>query len=67
MWQAFIAVLVLTVLAELSIEKQLHFDVEGLFGIHALYGFTACAALILVAKAIGAILKRPDSYYDDLD
>ena len=65
MWKAFIAVLALTMLAELFVEKQPHFHVEGYFGIYSLYGFIACAALILIAKAIGAILKRPDGYYHD--
>ena len=65
MWQAFIVVLALTVLAGLLVETHSHFEAERFFGIYALYGFLACAALILVAKAIGLILKRPDSYYDD--
>jgi hypothetical protein len=34
-------------------------------GFGALYGFLACAALILLAKGIGLVLKRPDTYYDD--
>lgn len=65
LWQAFIAVLALTVLAELVIEAHPHFAVERLFGFNALYGFLACAVLILVAKGIGLVLKRPDTYYDD--
>jgi hypothetical protein len=65
LWQAFIAVLALTVLAELAIEGHPHFAVERLFGFNALYGFLACAALILVAKGIGLVMKRPDTYYDD--
>jgi hypothetical protein len=65
LWQAFIAVLALTVLAEIAIEAHPHFAVERLFGFNALYGFLACAVLILVAKGIGIVLKRPDTYYDD--
>lgn len=65
LWQAFIAVLALTLLAELAIEAHPHFAVEGLFGFNALYGFLACAVLILVAKGIGLVVKRPDTYYDD--
>lgn len=42
-----------------------HFEIEQLFGFYAVYGFLACAALILIAKAVGLVLKRPDSYYDD--
>jgi hypothetical protein len=65
LWQAFIAVLALTVLAEFAIEPAPHFAVERLFGFNALYGFLACAVLILVAKGIGLVLKRRDTYYDD--
>jgi hypothetical protein len=65
LWQVFVAVLALTVLAGLAIESHPHFAVERLFGFNALYGFLACAVLILVAKGIGLALKRPDTYYDD--
>ena len=65
LWQLFIAILALTVLAELAIEAHPHFAIERLFGFNALYGFLACAALILVAKGIGLLVKRPDRYYDE--
>jgi hypothetical protein len=42
-----------------------HFEIEQIFGFYAVYGFLACAALILIAKAIGVFLKRPDDYYRD--
>ena len=64
-WKAFIAVLVLTVAAQLVIESHPHFAPERLFAWNALYGFLACAALILVAKALGLVLKRRDDYYDE--
>jgi len=65
MWKAFIAVLALTVAAQLFLETHPHFAVEGLFAWNALYGFLACAVLILAAKALGLLLKRRDDYYDD--
>ncbi len=65
MWKAFIAALVLSVLAGFAIEAHPHFAVEAFFGAYALYGFFACAALILGAKALGLLIKRPDSYYDE--
>jgi hypothetical protein len=65
LWRLFLAVLALTVLVELLVDLHPHFAVEGLFGFHAWFGLLACAAMILVAKALGALLKRPDSYYDD--
>ena len=64
-WRAFIVVLGLTVLAELLVRRAPHFEIEGLFGFGAWFGFLACAVLILGAKALGSLLKRPDSYYDE--
>ena len=63
LWAFFLAVLALTVLAELAIEPHPHFAIERLFGFNALYGFLACAVLILIAKGLGLFLKRPDTYY----
>lgn len=65
LWQLFIAVLGLTLLAQLAVEPHAHFAFERVFGFHALYGFLACAALILVAKGLGLLLKRKDDYYGD--
>jgi uncharacterized membrane protein YcjF (UPF0283 family) len=63
LWRLFLAVLAATVLVELAIPLHPHFEVEALFGFHAWYGFAACAAMILVAKGLGLLLKRPDTYY----
>lgn len=67
LWIGFIAVLVLTVLAELFVSPVAHFSVERLFGFNAWFGFLACAALIFGAKAIGLVLKRRDDYYERPD
>lgn len=63
LWYLFLGVLVLTVAAEWVVTLHPHFDVEAVFGFHALYGFLACAAMILVAKVLGLLLKRADTYY----
>lgn len=65
LWQIFAAILAATVLAQLAAEIHPHFAMESLFGAYALYGFGACAALILLAKGLGVVLKRKDSYYDE--
>jgi hypothetical protein len=64
-WKIFIAVLAITVAAQLLVEPHPHFAVEGLFAWNALYGFLACAVLILLARALGLLLKRREDYYDD--
>ena len=65
LWRAFIAVLALAVAAEWAVERDAHFSVEGVFAFGAWFGFLGCVALILLAKAFGAWLKRPERYYDD--
>lgn len=64
LWVVFIALLAATVLAEIWIPNAAHFELERLFAFNALYGFLACAAMILGAKALGLLIKRPDTYYE---
>ena len=63
-WVLFTAVLAATVLAELFVEHDAEFGIEGTFAFNAWYGLIACAALILAAKLLGFLLKRPDNYYE---
>lgn len=65
LWQVFLAVLALTLVAQPFVEWHPHFAMEKLFGFYALYGFLACAVLILIAKGLGCFVKRPQEYYDE--
>jgi hypothetical protein len=65
LWAAFIAVLVVTVAGGLFIHPHGMGGIEESFGFGAWYGFATCVAMIVVARLIGAVLKRPDTYYDD--
>jgi hypothetical protein len=64
LWGVFAMVLVATVLLDLVVHHHPYFRFEGTFGFGAWFGFASCVALILAAKALGWILKRPDTYYD---
>lgn len=64
LWIVFIAILAATVLADLFIEHHATFWIEGTFGFGAWFGFLSCVVLIVGAKVIGFVLKRPDTYYD---
>jgi len=44
--------------------KHGHFRFEEWFGFHSFFGFVACIALVLAAKALRRWLKRPEDYYD---
>jgi hypothetical protein len=64
LWIGSIAVLAATVLMDLAIEHHPYFGLDGTFGFGAWFGFVCCIAMIVFAKALGAVLKRPDTYYD---
>lgn len=65
LWIGAAVVLAVTVALDLVVSHHPHFGVDGSFGFGAWYGFAACVALVLVAKALGAALKRPDTFYED--
>jgi hypothetical protein len=65
LWIACALLLAATVLADFFIEHRPYFGLDGTFGFGAWFGFGSCVALIVFAKMLGAILKRPDTYYDD--
>lgn len=64
LWVVFAIVLALTVAAEIAIKRHALFGLDGVFGFNAWYGFLACAAMVIGARLIGFVLKRPDTYYD---
>ena len=64
LWIVFAALLAATVLMDLAIEHHPYFGLDGTFGFGAWFGFASCVALIVLARGLGAILKRPDTYYD---
>ena len=63
LWRIFLGVLALTVVAELFVSLHPVFAIEGLFGFHAAYGYITCVVMILVAKVLSLLIKRPDTYY----
>ena len=64
LWRGSLVVLLLTVLAGLFVPMHPHFAIEAIFGFNAWYGFLVCALMIVVAKGLALLLKRPDTYYD---
>ena len=63
LWQVSAVVLLLTVLVQISVKVKGYFVVDGWFAFGALFGFLSCVAMVLVAKALGPLLKRPTTYY----
>lgn len=67
LWWVFAVVLALSVVAQFFFKVKGYFGVDGWLGFGAVYGFLSCLAMVLVAKALGWVLKRPESYYASSD
>lgn len=65
LWWAGGVILVLTVLAQLFVPLHGYFRIDSIFGFHAAYGYLACVLMVLFARLLGLLIKRPDDYYHD--
>ena len=65
LWIGSYAVLALTVVAQFFIPVKGTFGIDGWIGFGALFGFGSCVAMVFAAKALGWILKRDESYFDE--
>ena len=63
LWYGSLLGLSVTVLLELLIPVKGYFGVDNWIGFGAVFGFGACLLMVLVAKALGLLLKRPEDYY----
>jgi uncharacterized membrane protein YcjF (UPF0283 family) len=63
-WIGSSILLALTVLAQTVIYVKGYFGFDAWFGFGAIYGFVSCLVMVLVAKLLGLVLKRPIDYYD---
>lgn len=63
LWRLFVAVLVGLVALQLVVKVKGYFGIDGWFGFGAAFGFLSCAAMVIVAKLLGYVLKRPEDYY----
>lgn len=64
LWKLLYGTCALTVVAEFFVHTEPHFGFDGFTGFSALLGFVSCAALIILAKALGLALKKKEDYYD---
>jgi len=60
-------VLAVSVAAQAMFKVKGYFEVDGWFAFGAIYGFLSCLAMVLVAKGLGYLLKRPQDYYREAD
>ena len=64
LWIIFLSILMFTVLAGLFIDEHGYFRLDGTFAFNAWYGFSTCIGMVVVAKLLGRLLRRKDSYYE---
>ena len=64
LWIGFAIALATTVLLDLVVAHHPFFGLDGTFGFGAWFGFASCVAMIVFARGLGVLLKRPDTYYD---
>lgn len=64
LWIGFSVVLALVVMAQMVIYIKGYFGIDAWYGFGAVYGFGSCLLMVLVAKVLGLLLKRPQDYYE---
>ncbi len=64
LWIVFIAILVATVVAGFFVHQHEVFGIEDSFAFYAWYGFITCVGMVVFAKLLGLLLKRPEDYYE---
>ena len=64
LWIGFALVLALLAAADFLIHKHRYVGPDGWFGFYWIFGFGACVGMVVFAKILGVLIKRPDGYYD---
>ncbi len=60
----FFTLCVAVLLSDLVYERHVVHSWENLWGFFALFGFVACAVLVLAAKEMRKVVMRREDYYD---
>lgn len=62
--RALYAFCVVLVLLDFVIHRHAELGADGTWGFYAAYGFIGSVFLVMTAKQLRKILKRPEDYYD---
>jgi membrane protein YdbS with pleckstrin-like domain len=62
---ALYSVCALLLAVEFLYQRHTQHDWDSWPGFYAGYGFVGCVLLVLIAKLLRRLLKRPEDYYDD--
>ena len=64
-WMIFGMLLAFTLVLELFVPSKTPFESSQWWSFGAIFGFFSCAAMVIFAKLLGYVLKRPEAYYED--
>ena len=64
LWFLMFAILFFSIVIQLFFPVYGHFEIEKSFGFAAWFGFITCVLMIVIAKVLGFLIKRPDNYYE---
>lgn len=64
-WIVFAIVLVATLTAEFFIPSKTPFESSKWWSFGAVFGFFSCFIMVIVAKTLGYVLKKPENYYSE--
>jgi hypothetical protein len=67
LWVGFGVLLAGTIAAQLAIDGDASTGADTWPGFAAGFGFLACVGLVIVARLLGRLVKRDESYYGDDD
>lgn len=62
-WTLFAIVLITTLIVEFFIPSKTPFESSKWWSFGALFGFFSCFIMVVVAKILGYVLKKPENYY----
>ena len=63
--KGFYAICTLLVIADFIIHRHMTMAWEKIPAFYAIYGFTACVVLVIVAKLMRKVVMRKENYYDE--
>jgi membrane protein YdbS with pleckstrin-like domain len=63
LWLLYFACALLLAI-ELFFHRHVEHAWESMWGFYSFYGFMACISLVLLAKQLRKLVKRPEDYYD---
>ena len=58
------ALAIALILIDPLVHKHGPFEIEHLWGFYGLYPLLGCTAFLLIARIVGAALRRSEDYYD---